>query len=147
MNTRPKVLAICNFISVLLIIGVNGYIGANGFNGNTVAGVSIKYNHLFTPSPYAFAIWGPIFLGLLIYTLNQLVVAFQKSGDVELIERTGWWLFLANLFNMLWLFAWLIESTFLSVIIIVGALIALLMVVLKTNMGLAQISISRKIVT
>ncbi|MEO0554811.1 MAG: tryptophan-rich sensory protein [Bacteroidota bacterium] len=145
MNTKYKIIAICNFLSVILIISVT-YIGDNGFNGNTVRGVSAKYYHLFTPSPYAFAIWGLIFLGLLIYTISQLVTAFKKNGDVEIIKRTGWWFNAANIFNFLWLFAWLTENIFLSLVIMIGILTSLLMVVIKTRLGLEKISISKKMV-
>ena len=61
-----KKLAILNSISILAVIAINGIAGSTGIFGETVGGISDKYNTLFTPAGYAFSIWGIIYLGLIV---------------------------------------------------------------------------------
>ena len=70
-----------------------------------MGGISDKYDTLFTPSGYAFAIWGIIYLGLIAYALFQLRRAFSKEKESDFILRGGLWMTVANLANILWLYA------------------------------------------
>merc|ERR1719502_929369 len=43
------------------------------------ATLSIKYQTLVTPAPYAFAIWGAIFLSQFIWTVGQCLPAYRST--------------------------------------------------------------------
>ena len=80
-----KRLAVLNSISVILVIAVS-YISQTGIiNGNTMGSLSAEYYNLFTPAGYAFAIWGIIFLGLLIFSGYQLYQAFCPKNDLDFL--------------------------------------------------------------
>lgn len=132
MNT--KTLSIINLIGVIAVIYFNYYLNALGINGNTVGSLSDKYDSLFTPAGYAFAIWGLIFLGLLAQAIFLVVRSFKPEKDQSSISQIGLGIFIANLLNIGWLIAWLNEYTGLSVVIILLILITLLSVVVRTNM-------------
>ena len=129
-----KTLAIFNLLSVCLAIGVNYSSQALRLNNTTIGEVSAKYANLFTPASYAFAIWGIIFLGLLAYGIFQIRRAFFSKKPSDFIEQTGYWFTFANVLNTAWVLAFMYDYTGLSVFIMLGILIALLKIILNTNM-------------
>lgn len=129
-----KTLAIANLASVLLVIGVNYVSQALRLNYTTIGEISRKYDNLFTPASYAFAIWGIIFLGLLAYSIFQIRRAFFSSKQSDFIAQTGYWFVTANILNAAWVFAFVYDYTGLSVLIMLGILISLVKIILHTNM-------------
>lgn len=129
-----KVYAVFNFIIVLALIYWNYWSNTGAINGNTVGDVSAMYANYFTPAAYAFSIWGLIFIGLLVITINQLFLAFKESKKSESIMQIGPWLSIANIGNALWLWFWLHKELAFSVIIMLIILFALIQIILRTNM-------------
>lgn len=129
-----KRLAILNFISVITAVFTGYYTQAIQLNGNTMASLSAKYANLFTPANYAFAIWGLIYLSLLTFAVYHIIQAFKKNGNTEFLMQSGYWYFIANMANALWVVVWLFELTGLSVIIMLIILFSLIQIILKTNM-------------
>ena len=129
-----KRLAILNALSVVVVLFVNYYSQTGNINNQTVGGLSDRYSNLFTPSGYAFAIWGIIFLGLIAYVAFQLIVAFRGKEVIDSHLKTGYWFTLVNLANASWVVAWLYELTGLSVLIMVFMLVGLSTIIVKTNM-------------
>ncbi|MBF9221821.1 hypothetical protein [Hymenobacter ruricola] len=68
-------------------IFLNYYANTHPFNGQTMGQVSAKYPTLLTPAGYAFGIWGLIFLGLLVYSVWQLLPAQQKLSLPDAVAR------------------------------------------------------------
>jgi hypothetical protein len=131
---KAKIYAVSNFIIVLFVIFWNYWSNTGVINGNTVGDISDKYANLFTPAGYAFAIWGIIFLSLLILTINQLRLAFKEGENSDSILQIGPWLSIANIGNAVWLWFWLHEQTGITVIVMLGILFSLIQVILRTNM-------------
>ena len=129
-----KRLAVLNLASVILVIAVNYISQAIEFNNTTIGEISARYQNLFTPASYAFAIWGIIFLGLVAYGIFQVRRAFFSKKESPFIEQTGYWFALANVLNCCWVFAFVYDFTGLSVIIMLGILFSLIKVILNTNM-------------
>ena len=129
-----KKLAVFNFLSVILVIFVN-FLGQSGIiNGKTVGEISDKYSNLFTPSGYAFSIWGLIFLSLLVFSGFMLYQAFSKNKYTDFIKKTSGWFMVANIATSLWVFAWLYEFVGLSVILMFLILVKLLKIIINNNM-------------
>lgn len=133
---KTKRLAVFNFLSVIVAIATSYYTQVFKLNGNTIGSLSQEpaYQNLFTPAPYAFAIWGLIYVALLLMTIHQLYQAFYKKTDLDFLKQTKYWLISANLSTSLWVVAWLYEYTGLSVIFMFLALFSLLRIVINTNM-------------
>ncbi|WP_310395840.1 hypothetical protein [Hymenobacter sp.] len=69
------------WVAALAVFGnifLNYYANTRPFNGQTMGQVSAKYPTLLTPAPYAFSIWGLIFLGLAAYAVWQLLPAQHR---------------------------------------------------------------------
>ncbi|MBU2997773.1 tryptophan-rich sensory protein [Cellulophaga baltica] len=129
-----KKLAILNSVSVLFVILINYLSQALEFNNTTIGDISNKYDNLFTPEGYAFAIWGPIFLALIGYAIFQVKRAFFSDKKSDFIIQTGYWFAIANFLNAFWVLAFVYDYTGLSVLIMLGILFSLIKIILNTNM-------------
>ena len=129
-----KKLAVLNSISILAVIAINGIAGSTGIFGETVGGISDKYNTLFTPAGYAFSIWGIIYLGLIVFAIFQNIRAFKNEADSEFILQIGPWMVLNSLANIAWIFAWLSEHIGLSLLLMLIILGTLIVMISRLNM-------------
>ncbi|WP_422056885.1 hypothetical protein [Sphingomonas sp.] len=92
--------------------------------GNPVGEQSADTQTLITPAGWAFAIWGPLYFGTLVYVVYQLL---PRHRDSDLVRRIGWHFALAVLGNALWVtYTQLFSLGFPSVLIIVFTLVNLL---------------------
>lgn len=122
--------AILNAIVLIMVVYWNYYANAQGINENSVGSLSREYENFFTPSSYAFSIWGLIYLALSANAIFQLRTSF-KHIHTSFFKPLGPFLIFANIGNALWIWAWLTERTGLSVILMIGILLSLLMAVFK----------------
>lgn len=129
-----KNLALLNLSSVVFVIVVNYISQALRLNDTTIGEISQKYDNLFTPADYAFAIWGLIFLGLLAFAVFQVRRAFFSNKESPFIEQVGYWFAFANLLNAAWVFAFVYDYIGWSVLIMLGILFSLIKIILNTNM-------------
>lgn len=77
---------------------------------------------------YAFAIWGVIYLGLLVYAVRQLL---SLKGQGPLIQRFGWPSALAFIGIGLWIVAAAFDAEVATIALIFGALTVLLIPLLQ----------------
>lgn len=92
--------------------------------GNPVGEQSADTQTLITPAGWAFAIWGPLYFGTLVYVVYQLL---PRHRDSALVRRIGWHFAFAVLGNALWVtYTQLFSLGFPSVLIIVFTLVNLL---------------------
>ncbi|GMN10391.1 tryptophan-rich sensory protein [Croceitalea sp. MTPC9] len=131
-----KTLAILNFTSIILVIAINYISQVLRLNDTTIGEISGRYDNLFTPASYSFAIWGIIFLGLIVYGIFQIHRAFFSTKESNFIEKTRYWFIVANVLNSAWVFAFIYDYTGLSVLIMLVILFALIKIILNTNMEL-----------
>lgn len=126
-------LIVLNTLSLLFALVMNSLAGSTVFNGKTVGAVSDKYNTLIAPAGYAFAIWGPIYLLLILFVGYQWYSYYKLKQDEE-IKQTGIWLALANIANGLWIIAWLNEAMEMSVLLIFVLLVSLIILTLRLRL-------------
>ncbi len=126
-------LLLANTVSLLFALVINAMAGSSIFSGKTVGDVSKTYDTLFAPAGYAFAIWGLIYLLLILFVGYQWFAWLKRNDDREL-QQTGLWLSLANLANGFWIVAWLNESIGISVLLMLVLLISLLVLVVRLRL-------------
>ncbi len=83
---------------------------------------------------WAFAIWGPIYLGLIVYAVRQLLPGTRES---EMLRAFGWPSVLALLGIGWWILAAAWDLEVATIVLIFGALIVLL-IPLLVNAGLIR---------
>lgn len=126
--------AILNLIIVIAVIGWNFLSNTGVIGGKSVGDVSDELDNLFTPAGYAFAIWGVIFLGLIINGIYQVMVAFGDNEEKQKNVLTGPWLILANVANGAWVWFWLNDYTGISVVIMIFLLLFLIKVAIQLRL-------------
>ncbi len=139
-----KIYAIINLVITIAVIGWNYATNVIGINGNTVGSLSAEYANLFTPAGYAFAIWGLIFIALIAFSIFQVIRAFSKDKADDFILEIGPWYSITNVANAAWLWFWLNEITWLTVLIMLVMLFSLLKIITTLNMNRATVSRSFK---
>jgi len=126
-------LIVLNTLALLFALIMNSLAGSTVFNGKNVGAVSDKYDTLIAPAGYAFAIWGPIYLLLILFVGYQWYSYYKLKQDDE-IKQTGIWLSLANVANGLWIIAWLNEAMGMSVLLMVVLLVSLVILTLRLRL-------------
>lgn len=91
--------------------------------GQTAAEFAADSDATLKVAGYAFAIWGVIYLGLLIYAVRQVLPA---TGESELLTRLGWPSALAFLGIGWWIVAAAFDWEVGTILLIVGSLLVLL---------------------
>lgn len=140
---KPRFWAVINAIILAIVIYWNYYANAQGINDNSVGSLSAEYDNLFTPSGFAFSIWGLIYLALTINAGYQIKCAFQDK-ETSFFNQLGFRLILANVGNALWIWLWLTERTGESVVAMLVILALLLSAVLKLKIGTSDVNQSHK---
>ncbi len=85
---------------------------------SAVAEISDKYNSLFTPAGYAFAIWGLIFIALLIYGIAQLMPKTRLNATYDKLAVP---VIIASILCSVWVIVF--QYVGISVIVILATLI------------------------
>ena len=129
MNHQSNV--ILNTITLLLTIGVNTWAGIYGVGGNTVGDISARYETLITPAGYAFSIWSVIYIGLVAFVGYQW---YEIKRRLPVTSDAGTWLIWANVANSMWLYAWLNEYLWLSVVMMFILLDFLIRIAFRLNL-------------
>lgn len=118
--------ALMAFAATLVVNGLAG--STTLLNGQNTAAVSDKYENLFAPAGFTFAIWGVIYLLLAIFCLRIFEVwktpkpriANKKMNEsIKLFTVT-------SVLNAAWLFAWQYEVLWLSVLLMIALLSSLI---------------------
>lgn len=114
-------------------------------NGKNTGEISDSYGNLFAPAGITFAIWGLIYLLLLVYIVYQFwgYTGIARGGKEErigqILNKTGIWFAISSVANALWILAWHYDVIWLSLLLtlcILGCLI-------KINLGLRDESFSK----
>lgn len=123
-----------NLLSVLIVLLVNGISQTGIWPYPTVGEISRKYDTLFTPAGYAFAIWGLIFIGLLGFAIYSIYRSYRYDRDNEFIGRSAPWFIGANLLNAAWVVVFTKVWIGISVLLIFGLLGCLILIIRRLHM-------------
>ncbi len=137
-NSRVRAIAALVFALAQILAPLLPAIGI----GNPVGEQSADTQTLITPAGWAFAIWGPLYFGTLVYVVYQLL---PRHRDSDLVRRIGWHFALAVLGNALWVtYTQLFSLGFPSVLIIVFTLVNLL-AILRVFASTATFSLGERL--
>ncbi|PYT00776.1 MAG: hypothetical protein DMF63_05575 [Acidobacteria bacterium] len=92
-----------SFLVLAATIGVIAFnwLAATGRLGNDTAAISDKYPTLMTPAGYAFSIWGLIYVGMIVFSIYQLLA----SNLARFRAVRSFYIFSCAL-NCAWLYFW-----------------------------------------
>jgi hypothetical protein len=124
-------------LATLATITMNGLANALPLNGLNTGEISDRFDIFFVPAGYVFSIWGLIYLGLLAYSLYQLLPS--QRGNLDLGRISGLYL-LSCLFNIIWLICWHYELFGLTIVMMLGLLLSLIGIYLRLDIGRKPVS-------
>ncbi len=138
-----KTLQAANIIALIVTVVVNYLSNTGIFNNNTMASVSARYQNFFTPSGYAFSIWGVIYLFLAAFVVYQARGISGKREVPAVVGKIGWMFVISCAANSAWVVAWLYDFTGLSVLIMIVLLTSLWQIIVRTRMEIDLIPIKK----
>jgi hypothetical protein len=142
-----KIISIANMLGLAATVTVSYLSNTGIFAGHTMAKLSARYPTLVTPAPYAFSIWGLIYLSLIGFVVYYARAAFRdrEGGRMNPREehedpalRIGGWFLVTCAANCCWALAWLYGYTGFSVLLMMLLLGALLRIIVLTDMELTD---------
>lgn len=137
MERTMNILSIMNVAALFITLCINWLSNRLPLNGQTTGEISAKVPVLFTPAPFAFGIWGVIYLFLLAFAAYQLLPA-QHTALFQ--ERIGYWFVVSCAFNCAWLFLWHYEQFLFTMPAMLGLLASLIIIYWRLGIGVRQVS-------
>ena len=141
---KQKMLALLNLIGFLLMIGMNFLANYLPINNKTTGELSDLYPNLFVPAGFTFAIWGIIYLLLLIFIIFQLNRAFQNENQAGFISKIGYWFLISCVANASWILAWHHEKVLLSLVIMLILFFSLITIYYHLDIRTATVTRNEK---
>ncbi len=126
---------------VLATLVINILADALPINGLNTGKISDSFHVYFVPAGYVFAIWGLIYLGLMVYTVFQ---ALPAQKDNPRMQNTGWWVVLGSLANCMWIFLWHYELFVGTLAAMLVLLASLIVTYLRLGIGETKVSTMEK---
>lgn len=112
--TKKQIIPILNFLTLLIMIGINIFAMVNLFGFSTKE-ISDSIPTLLMPSGFVFSIvWTVIYLGVIVYTLYQLFAA-----NNETVRKINLLVLFSNLLNALWIISFHGKLYLISTVIII----------------------------
>ncbi|MBA3770315.1 MAG: tryptophan-rich sensory protein, partial [Blastocatellia bacterium] len=100
-NNYDRLRAVLVLVATAAVIIFNALAASGRLFGVDTGDVSNRYPTVITPAGYAFSIWSLIYLGLVAFSIYQLLpVQLAKFRGVRTMYL------LSCVFNCAWLFAW-----------------------------------------
>ncbi|MBD3885152.1 tryptophan-rich sensory protein [Phormidium tenue FACHB-886] len=142
--TRPNVVQpIVTLVAILATLGVNIFSNLYPLNGANIGEISntLFADVLIIPANYAFAIWGLIYLGLIGFGIYQLLPSQRQNPR---LRRVGYWLVVACLAQIVWVYLFLSRQFGLSVVAMLWILLPLIGIYERLEIGERRVPRSEK---
>ena len=147
MSVNYKKFQIINIFAVAFTIAMNALANILPFNGVNTGQVADNFLNYFTPQGYVFAIWGAIYVLLLIFAFYQ-----AKANQVgeEYLAKIGYLYLIGAFLNVAWLLVFHYSYGNNPLLVwteplIVGLLVVLLYTYIKLEIGVKEVPLKQKI--
>jgi hypothetical protein len=127
-------------IATVLNIAFNYLSQRLALGEGSIAQISARHDSLFTPAPYAFAIWGVIYAATALYAIHQLLPS-QRITDAH--DRLARPIISLNALAMVWIAAFRFELLAASLLLIVAMLVASALYFVRARAAVVRHELSR----
>ncbi len=127
-NSADPFRAVLVLLATLGTIAFNGLAATGYVNGVTPEVISDKYPTVLTPAGYAFTIWSLIYLGMIAFSVYQLLPS--KMSRFRPV-RTAY--ILSCLLNCAWIYFWHREAIGICLVLISAWLITLIFIMVQLS--------------
>jgi hypothetical protein len=145
-SNKLQLLQIGNIIAVIITIIVNGLANLLPIGGNNTAELSDNIPNLFVPAGMTFAIWGVIYVLIIMFTIYLAKDLFKKEKTTTpFLEKISYFFILGSIANIFWIFLWHYEQVIISLLAMVVLFVSLLYIYLRLNIGIEKVSLREKL--
>lgn len=130
--SRKQTLPFIVLLVAVVTIAFNGLANALPLNGLNTGEISDRFQTLFVPAGYVFSIWGLIYLGMLVFSVYQVLPSQLENPRIQRIRGL---FVLSCLANMTWLYLWHYEHFVLTVLAMLVLLLSLIAIYLRLRIG------------
>lgn len=132
-----------NLSAILAAFSINVLANIAPINGLSIGAISNTFFRevLIVPANYAFAIWGLIYLGLITFGVYQVLPAQRQNPS---LRRMGYLFVVASLAQIAWVFLFQYRLFTLSLVAMLGILLALIGIYLRLGIGYERVSKAQK---
>lgn len=123
-------------VGVLAVLIMNGLANALPLNGLMTGEISDRFQVFFVPAGYVFAIWGVIYLGLILYALFRLLPANRENPRLKNVDLPFG---ISCLANIAWLLSWHYLQFPISMLVMLVLLASLIAAYLSLGIGRFQV--------
>src|SRR5579883_840169 len=123
-------------VATLIVNALSNLFPPQGLNIGAIANTILQGVQI-TPANYAFAIWGIIYIGLIAYGIYQIRPA-QRSNPT--LQRVNVLLIVACVAQIVWVYLFTMRQFGISIVAMLGILLALIGVYLNLGVGRARVS-------
>ena len=135
-------LQIGNLLAFLGTVLVNSLANIIPIGGKNTGELSDALPNLFVPAGYVFAIWGVIYLLLMLFSVYQIL---PKQRESLFLKRINILFIIGSLANIIWIFLWHYQLVPLSLIAMLVLLGSLLAIYLRLGIGVKEATRNEKI--
>lgn len=119
-------------LATLITIGVNVLANTLPINNQTTGEISDRFDVFFVPAGYVFSIWFLIYLGLIFFSIYQVLPAQTENPRLKRIRLP---FLLATVANISWLLCWHYNLFGWSMLAMAILLISLIVIYLGLDVG------------
>ena len=134
-DSNDRLRSILVLVATVAVIAFNAIASAGYVNGVSPAAISAKYPTPLTPAGYAFSIWSLIYLGLIAFSIYQMLPAnLARFRGIRLLY------ILSCLLNCTWIYVWHYDriGVSLAVIVMLWAVLLLITVNIRGHASTAD---------
>ncbi|MGJ3247891.1 MAG: tryptophan-rich sensory protein [Elainellaceae cyanobacterium] len=135
-NLARQIVTLVSIISTFVVNALSNVLSINGLTIGEISNSEFG-GVMIIPANYAFAIWGLIYLGLFAFGAYQMRLAQRENPR---LQRGGYWLAIACLIQIVWVFLFLNRLFWLSVVAMVGILLSLIRYYVRLGIGTEKVS-------
>jgi hypothetical protein len=145
-NKFLRLLQIGNILAAFLTVIVNSLANIIPIGGKYTGELSDNIPNLFVPAGITFAIWGVIYILIIIFSiyLGRDFLKVEKTTKPYL-EKISYFFIIASLANIIWIFLWHYEQILLSLLAMILLFVSLLVIYLRLNIGIENVSMKDKL--
>jgi hypothetical protein len=141
-----KLLQLGNIFAAILTVIVNSLANIIPIGGKYTGELSDNIPNLFVPAGITFAIWGVIYILIIIFSIYLGRDFFKVEKTTKtFLEKISYFFIIASLANIIWIFLWHYEQILLSLIAMILLFASLLVIYLRLNIGIEKVSIKDKL--
>jgi len=145
-NKTIPILQIGTIAVTILTIIINSLANIIPIGGNTTAELSDNIPNLFVPAGITFAIWGVIYVLILVFSFYLAKDFFQKEKTTKKFwEKISFYFICANVANSVWIFLWHYEQVVYSLLVIILLFFSLLIIYIRLHKDKEHLSLKEKL--